>query len=532
MLATYVIGLREGLEAALIVGIIAAFLKNNGRRLTGMWIGVVLAVALSIGVGVVLSLVEQSLPQAAQEAMETVIGAVAIFFVTGMLVWMNRHARSMRSELEEHAGAALKDGHAWALALMAFLAVLKEGFETSVFLLATFSASTDAALAALGASLGVLTAIAVGIGIYLGGVRINLSRFFRVTGGFLILVAAGLVVSTLRTAHEAGWLTGGQQRTVDLSAIVTPGSIPSALITGVLGIPADPRLIEVVGWFAYLIPVALFVFWPRAARPRADRVPRLQAALGAAAAVVAIALAVSWALPTTTAPGPLTLAAGASGTDGATTGTASLAGTRLTIALDGSDARTVTLDGPSTSVEHEGVNASQWTWTDDDSGSGPATLSLEDLATLSGGRLPIGINRAQQPGPFAAHWQISDEVSVWTAEGVLLDASSTRDAIVTLSGGGLTTERSVTVTGADLAHPDAGWHGATAEVSARAALAEARIETDNERLLWGVQVPAVLAVAAIALLLAAWRGRRRTRAHEAVEASPAPFTHPAHAAAP
>ncbi|MBN9069514.1 MAG: FTR1 family protein, partial [Rhizobiales bacterium] len=248
MLATFVIGLREGLEAALIVGIIAAFLRKNGKSLTAMWFGVLLAILLSIAVGVGLKLVEKALPQAAQEGMEAVIGAIAIFFVTGMIVWMNAHARDMKRQIEAEAADALGQASAYALALMAFLAVLKEGFETSVFLLATFSAAQSASLAAAGAVIGLLLSAVIGWGIYMGGVRINLSRFFRVTGAFLILVAAGLVITCLRTAHEAGWLNAGQQATVNLSWLVAPGSIQSALITGVLGIPADPRLIEVLGW--------------------------------------------------------------------------------------------------------------------------------------------------------------------------------------------------------------------------------------------------------------------------------------------
>ncbi len=215
MLATFVIGLREGLEAALIVGIIAAFLRNNGKSLFAMWWGVGLAIALSIAVGVGLSLVEQALPQAAQEGMETVIGAVAIFFVTGMIAWMQAHARSLKKDLEAEAAEAISHAGAFALASMAFLAVLREGFETSVFLLATFSAAQSAAWAATGAIIGLVLAVLIGWGIYAGGVRINLSRFFRITGAFLILVAAGLVISSLRTAHEAGWLYAGQQATVD-----------------------------------------------------------------------------------------------------------------------------------------------------------------------------------------------------------------------------------------------------------------------------------------------------------------------------
>jgi high-affinity iron transporter len=144
MLATLVIGLREGLEAALILGILAAFLRGNGASVRPMWLGVALAVVLSIGVEVGLDLVERSLPQAGQEAMESVIGAVAVFFVTTMIVWMSAHARGLKRELESEAAAALSRGGAYALAAMAFLAVLKEGFETSVFLLATFSAAQSA----------------------------------------------------------------------------------------------------------------------------------------------------------------------------------------------------------------------------------------------------------------------------------------------------------------------------------------------------------------------------------------------------
>src|ERR1700712_5166335 len=156
MLATLVIGLREGLEASLIVGIIAAFLRRTGKPLRPMWIGVGIAIALSITVGVILQLVSASLPQAQQEAMESVIGLVAVTAVTGMIGWMNVHARNMRAELEEHAASALKDGTAWALAGMAFLAVLKEGFETSVFLLAAFQSSTSVFGASTGAVAGVL----------------------------------------------------------------------------------------------------------------------------------------------------------------------------------------------------------------------------------------------------------------------------------------------------------------------------------------------------------------------------------------
>lgn len=270
MLATFVIGLREGLEAALIVGIVAAFLRQSGRadalRLVG--IGVAITVAFCVAFAVVLQLWSASLPQAQQEALETVIGFAAVAMVTYMILWMRRHARGLRRDIEESAATALARGSALALVAMAVLAVLREGLETAVFLLAAFQASQAPLAAGLGAVLGIVAAVAIGYGIYRGGVRLNLSRFFRITGVVLVFVAAGLVASSLRTAHEAGWLNVGQAMAFDLTWLVQPGTVLSSLLTGVLGIPAQPAVIEVVGYFLYLIPMLLVVLWPvRPARP-------------------------------------------------------------------------------------------------------------------------------------------------------------------------------------------------------------------------------------------------------------------------
>src|ERR1700755_2536007 len=140
-LGTFLIGLREGLEATLIVSIVAAFLRRNGRSVRPMLAGVVLAVAISIGVGVALNLLSETLPQRQQEMLETVIGVIAVIFVTTMIIWMNRNAFRMKGELEREAQQAINAGGSLALAVMAFLAVLKEGFETAVFLLAAAQAT-------------------------------------------------------------------------------------------------------------------------------------------------------------------------------------------------------------------------------------------------------------------------------------------------------------------------------------------------------------------------------------------------------
>ena len=280
MLPSFVIGLREGVEASLIVGIVAAFLSRQGRldALRWMWAGVAAAVVLCVGVAVALQRVDDSLPQKEQEQLETVVAAVAVGMVTFMIVWMRRHARNLAGELRTHAAGALARGSVWALVAMAFFAVVREGLETAVFLLAAFQASGNALSAGTGAVLGVLVAVGIGWGIYGGGLRLNLGRFFRVTSVALVLVAAGLVMSALHTAHEATWLNSLQERAVDLSWLVRPGSVSSSLLTGVLGLQPRPTVGEAAGWLIYAIPLLVYVLWPDGRRPFRATEPRTASA--------------------------------------------------------------------------------------------------------------------------------------------------------------------------------------------------------------------------------------------------------------
>ena len=285
MIPTFVITLREGVEASLIIGIIAAFLVKEGRRdaMRQMWVGIGIAVALCIGVAVLLEVVGQQLPQKEQEGLETVVGLIAVSAVTYMIVWMRRHARGIKAQLEGEAASALATGSTLALVGMAFLAVLREGFETSVFLLAAFQDSTDTTAAGAGAILGLVAAIAIGLGLYRGGVRINLTRFFRITGIVLVFVAAGLLASAAHTAHEAGWINGLQGQAIDLSWLVQPGTISGSLLTGMLGLQPTPTVIETIFYLGYAIPMAAYVLWPQGMRlrPRRDRV-RAGSRIGAA----------------------------------------------------------------------------------------------------------------------------------------------------------------------------------------------------------------------------------------------------------
>ncbi len=236
-----------------------------------MWLGVLAAIACCLGVAVGLQVVDENLPQRQQEMLETVVALLAVAMVTYMIVFMRRHARNLRHDLESRAGAALASTSATALVLMAFLAVMREGFETAVFLLAAFQSSTSRAAAGGGALLGIAVAVAIGFAIYRGGMRVNLARFFTVTGLVLVLVAAGLLSFAAHTAHEAGWLNGLQAEVVNLSSIVRPGTVQSALVTGVLGVQPRPVQAETIAWCCYLIPMAAFVMWPKRSASRATR---------------------------------------------------------------------------------------------------------------------------------------------------------------------------------------------------------------------------------------------------------------------
>ncbi len=273
----FVIGLREGVEAALIVGIIATFLKQQGRAdaLKWVWAGVGLAVAICVVVAAILQIVDEQLPQRQQEAFEAIVGVIAVGMVTWMIVFMRRHARHLGADLRSSAGAALAAGSAAGLVLMAFLAVMREGLETAMFLLAAFQASSDVISplsAGLGALIGLLCAAIVGVVIYRAGMRINLSRFFRVTAVLLVVIAAGLLASAVHHAQEAALLSIGHEQALDLSAVIVPSSdsVTTGLITGLLGIYPYPSVAEVVVWLAYAIPMLAYVLWPQRRPRRAD----------------------------------------------------------------------------------------------------------------------------------------------------------------------------------------------------------------------------------------------------------------------
>ena len=278
MLIAFLIMLREGIEAALIVGIVAGFLKQGGYRhmMPKVWLGVVLAAAMCLFAGWFIYKKTGEIPQKQQEFVVGVIGLVAVAMLTYMVLWMQKAAKSIKQHLQQSVSDALNrgNGHGWALVGMAFLAVAREGMESVFFLLAVFNQSPTAAMP-LGAVLGLAASAVVGWLIYQGGVRINLARFFRWTGVFLIFVAAGLTSGAFRALHEAGvwnvWQVNpfdwSSHTPLDWSHVLHEDSPLGVLLGGFFGYTDHPVLSDFILYFAYLIPV-LFLFL-RGSKPAA-----------------------------------------------------------------------------------------------------------------------------------------------------------------------------------------------------------------------------------------------------------------------
>ncbi len=493
---TFLIGLREGLEATLIVGIVAAFLKRNGRSVRPMLAGVGVAIAASVAVGVALDLLSESLPQRQQEMLETVIGSIAVVFVTTMIIWMNRHAAQMKGELEREARQAINTGGSFALAVMAFLAVLKEGFETAVFLLAAAQTSgIGRGWAVLGGAAGIAAAVAIGVGIYYGGLKLNLGRFFRVTGVFLVLIAAGLVMSSLRTAHEAGWVSLGQQRILDLSGWMPTRSVLGALVTGMFGIPTDPRLVEVLGWVLYAVPVLVVFLWP--ARLGASPRSRRRLLFGTAAALGAGALALAVFAPGGTAqPGMTREASTADGHPIPVTVHTANGAARLSV--PGAPEITLQAAGQQTI---DGVSVDAWqTTVPATAGLTAGTVTLNELRQLTGGRLPVGLTATRTPGPFDVQWSVSTAYNVLSHGDTIVHAEAMSSRVATLHGGGLTAAKTVSVGG--LSND---WATSSGDDQAAATLVASAAQSRAEQMLWKAWLPAVLAVGAACIASCALR---------------------------
>ena len=285
MLANYLIGLREGLEAALVVSILVAYLvKTERRHLLGrIWLGVGAAVAISLAFGALLTFGPRGLTFEAQELIGGTLSIVAVAFVTWMIFWMARAARGIAGELRGRVDDAA-DGRVWSLAVVAVLAVGREGLETALFLWAATQAGTrDAGASAaptweplVGAALGLATAVVLGYLLYRGAIGINLTRFFTWTGVFLIFVAAGVLSYGVHDLQEAGFLPGLNDIAFDVSDTVAPGTWYATVLKGVLNFSPVTTKLEALAWVLYVVPtLALFIrsVRRRTSTPAPPRVP-------------------------------------------------------------------------------------------------------------------------------------------------------------------------------------------------------------------------------------------------------------------
>ncbi|WP_328958777.1 iron uptake transporter permease EfeU [Kitasatospora purpeofusca] len=261
MFANYLIGLREGLEASLVVCILIAYLVKTGRRekLPPVWTGVGAAVLLSMAFGAVLQFGSSQLSFEAQEALGGSLSIVSVGLVTWMVFWMRRTARHLKSELQGKLDAALAMGTG-ALVATAFLAVGREGLETALFIWTAVQATEDGYNPIVGAALGLLTATLLGWLFYRGALRINLAKFFTWTGAMLVVVAAGVLAYGVHDLQEAGWLPGLHNLAFDISTTIPKDSWYGTLLKGVFNFQPDPSILQLLVWLAYLAPTLAFFF--------------------------------------------------------------------------------------------------------------------------------------------------------------------------------------------------------------------------------------------------------------------------------
>lgn len=275
MVANFLIGLREGLEASLVVSILVAYLVRTGRRdrLPFVWAGVAVAVSLSVAFGAVLTYTQTTLLRTdeAREVFGGLLSVVAVGFVTWMIFWMRKASRGIGRELQGKLDAAVAMG-SLAVVVMAFLAVAREGLETALFMFTAVQAAGSTVGPLVGFVLGIGTAVVLGWLLYRKAVTINLGTFFKVTGVLLIFVAAGVLAYGVHDLQEGGVLPGAESLAFNVSAQVPPDSWYGVLLKGVFNFSPETTWLQLVAWLAYLVPV-LFLFLRPARTPASAPAP-------------------------------------------------------------------------------------------------------------------------------------------------------------------------------------------------------------------------------------------------------------------
>ncbi|MER7676362.1 iron uptake transporter permease EfeU [Streptomyces sp. NPDC096934] len=267
MFGNYLIGLREGLEASLVVCILVAYLVKTGnrRRLRPVWAGVALAVVLSLAFGALLQFGSSTLTFQAKEALGGSLSVLSVALVTWMVFWMRRTARHLRSELQGKLDAALAVGTG-ALVVTSFFAVGREGLETSLFIWTAVQATDDGVRPLVGALLGLATSVVLGWLFYKGALKIDLAKFFRWTGAMLVVVAAGVLAYGIHDLQEADLLPGLRSLAFDITTTIPPDSWYGTLLKGVFNFQPDPTVLQAVVWAVYVVPVMAFFLAPE--RPK------------------------------------------------------------------------------------------------------------------------------------------------------------------------------------------------------------------------------------------------------------------------
>jgi len=268
MLSTFIIALREGLEAALIVGILVAYLVKSGRKalLAPLWAGVALAVVVSLATGAFLTMTSTELSARGEEFFAGTTSFLAVGFVTWMVFWMKRTARHLKGQLEGQMSAAVLAGPL-ALAAAAFFAVVREGLETSLFIYANFKTVSSTPSATVGLVLGLGVAITLGHLIYRSSIKINLSKFFNYTGIALVVVAAGVLSYGIHEYQELGWLPGADFFVWDVTSVIAKESLLGGVLAGTIGFDTTTSLLQFVLWAAYLAVVLYIYLKPATSKP-------------------------------------------------------------------------------------------------------------------------------------------------------------------------------------------------------------------------------------------------------------------------
>ena len=261
MLSNYLIGLREGIEAALVVSILLTYLVRTNRHslIRFVWYGVGSALVVSILIAVGLETISSDLSETLEPIFAGFVSFIAVGFVTWMIFWMKRSAKTISSDLRNQLDNAAVSGGAVAVAVMAFVAVLREGAETAIFFWAAAHATGNRVASVVGLVLGLGTAVIVGWIFYRSTSTINLSKFFKVTSILLVFVAAGVLSYGIHEFQEVGWFPGEDNVLLDLSGVLVEGTVFATLVAGLFNLKPTTTTLQVIGYVSYSVTVLYFL---------------------------------------------------------------------------------------------------------------------------------------------------------------------------------------------------------------------------------------------------------------------------------